>query len=45
MKDQRYVAEKTKKADQARREREEFLSELEQIRKGSAAATEEPLGE
>jgi len=32
MKGQRYVTERTKKADQARREREEFLKKLEAIR-------------
>jgi len=42
MKGQRYVTERTKKADQARREREEFLTKLEQIRKGNSPATNEP---
>ena len=36
MKGQRYVTEKTRKADQARRERDEFLKKLEQIRRGAA---------
>jgi four helix bundle protein len=34
MKGQRYVTEKTRLADQARQEREEFLRKLEQIRQG-----------
>jgi four helix bundle protein len=42
MKGQRYVTEKTKKADQARREREEFLRKLEHIRKGNVPPVEEP---
>jgi len=39
MKGQRYVTEKTRRADKARQEREEFLKKLERIRKegGSAA--------
>jgi four helix bundle protein len=36
MKGQRYVTEKTRRADQARQERDEFLAKLEQIRKGTA---------
>jgi four helix bundle protein len=39
MKGQRYVTEKTRRADQARQEREEFLKKLEQIRKGGNAGT------
>ena len=42
MKGQRYVTEKTRRATQARQEREEFLRKLEQIRKGSGAGTEKP---
>jgi four helix bundle protein len=42
MKGQRYVTEKTRRANQARVEREEFLKKLEQIRKGSAPSTQEP---
>jgi len=34
LKGQRYVSEKTRRADKARLEREEFLKKLEQIRKG-----------
>ena len=34
MKGQRYVTDKVRTGDQAKREREEFLRELEQIRKG-----------
>jgi hypothetical protein len=34
MKGQRYVSEKTRRADKARQERDEFLNKLEQIRKG-----------
>ena len=34
LKGQRYVSEKTRRADKARQEREEFLKKLEQIRKG-----------
>jgi hypothetical protein len=39
MKGPRYVTEKTRRADKARQEREEFLKKLERIRKegGSAA--------
>ena len=40
MKGQRYVTEKTRRAAQARQEREEFLKKLEQIRKGGASGTE-----
>ena len=39
LKGQRYVTEKTRRATQARQEREEFLKKLEQIRKGSAPGT------
>lgn len=42
MKGQRYVTERTKKADQARLEREEFLRKLEQIRKGNSPAIDKP---
>ena len=42
MKGQRYVTEKTKKADQARHAREEFLEELDQIRRSSGPVTEKP---
>lgn len=39
LKGQRYVTEKTRRMDQARQEREEFLKKLERIRKkGSSAA-------
>jgi hypothetical protein len=34
MKGQRYMTEKTRRASQARQEREEFLRKLEEIRKG-----------
>ena len=37
MKGQRYVTEKTRRASQARQEREEFLRRLEQIRVGGGA--------
>jgi four helix bundle protein len=37
MKGQRFVTQKTRRADQARQEREEFLKKLEQIRKGGSA--------
>jgi four helix bundle protein len=40
MKGQRYVTEKTRRATQARQEREEFLRKFEQIRKGGAPGTE-----
>ncbi len=40
MKGQRFVTGKTKRADQARTEREEFLRRLEEIRKGSPSAAE-----
>lgn len=36
MKGQRYVTEKTRRAAQARQERDKFLAKLEQIRKGTA---------
>jgi len=39
MKGQRYVTEKTRRADKARQERDEFLKKLEQIRSGSGDAT------
>ena len=39
MKGQRYVTEKTRRASQARQEREEFLKKLEEIRKGGSAGT------
>jgi four helix bundle protein len=39
MKGQRYVTEKTRRATQARQDREEFLRKLEQIRKGGSAGT------
>jgi four helix bundle protein len=42
IKGQRYVTEKTRRASQARQEREEFLKKLEQIRKGSAPSAEKP---
>ena len=42
LKGQRYVTEKTRRANQARQEREEFLKKLEQIRKGSAPSTANP---
>jgi four helix bundle protein len=42
MKGQRYVTEKTRRVTQARQEREEFLRQLEQIRKGSEPGTEKP---
>jgi len=39
MKGQRYVSEKTRRADKARQEREEFLTKFEQIRKGGGTVT------
>jgi hypothetical protein len=36
---QRYVTEKTRRADKARQEREEFLKKLEQIRSAGGVAT------
>jgi four helix bundle protein len=39
LKGQRYVTEKTRRANQARQEREEFLKKLEQIRKGGSPGT------
>jgi len=39
LKGQRYVTEKTCRATQARKEREEFLKRLEQIRKGTSSGT------
>jgi len=39
MKGQRFVTEKTRRADQARQEREEFLRKPEQIREGGSAGT------
>ena len=38
LKGERYVTEKTRRADQAAREREEFLKELAEIRSRGAAA-------
>ena len=35
IKGQRYLTEKTRIADRAKREREDFLKELEEIRRGS----------
>jgi four helix bundle protein len=42
LKGQRYVTEKTRRADQARQEREEFLRKLEQIRMGKSPSIEKP---
>ena len=42
MKGQRYVTDKTRRADQARQEREEFLRKLEQIRMGKGQPSEKP---
>jgi len=42
LKGQRFVTEKTRRAAQARQEREEFLKKLEQIRKGGTSGTETP---
>jgi four helix bundle protein len=42
MKGQRYVTEKTRRASQARQEREEFLKKLEQIRTGNIPRDENP---
>ena len=42
MKGQQYVTEKTRRADQARQEREEFLRKLEQIRMGNGQPSEKP---
>jgi four helix bundle protein len=39
LKGERYVTEKTRRASQARLEREEFLKKLEQIRKGGSPGT------
>jgi len=39
LKGQRYVTEKTRRADKARQEREEFLKKLELIRSGGSVAT------
>jgi four helix bundle protein len=39
LKGQRYVTEKTRRATQARQEREDFLKKLEQIRKGGSPGT------
>jgi four helix bundle protein len=39
LKGQRYVTEKTRRATQARQEREEFLKKLEQLRKAGSAGT------
>ena len=38
LKGQRYVTEKTRRADKVRQEREEFLKKLEQIRSGGSIA-------
>ena len=40
LKGQRFVTEKGRRASQARRQREEFLEKLAQIRKGGASAAE-----
>ena len=40
IKGQRYVTDKTRRATEARREREEFLKKFEQVRKGDSATTE-----
>jgi four helix bundle protein len=42
LKGQRYVTEKARRATQARRERDEFLKKLEQIRKGTSLGTGSP---
>jgi four helix bundle protein len=42
MKGQRYVTEKTRRASQARQEREEFLRRLGEIRKGGSLGTSGP---
>ena len=42
LKGQRYVTEKTRRASQARQEREEFLRRLEEIRKGGSLGTSGP---
>lgn len=42
LKGQRYVSEKTRRADKARQERDEFLKKLEQIRKGTSLGTGSP---
>ena len=42
LKGQRYVNEKTRRADKGRQEREEFLKKLEQIRKGASLGTGNP---
>jgi four helix bundle protein len=42
MKGQRFVTEKTRRATQARHEREDFLRKLEQIRKGASPGTGGP---
>jgi four helix bundle protein len=42
LKGQRYVSEKTRRADKARQEREEFLKKLKQIRKGASLGTGSP---
>lgn len=38
LKGQRYVTDKTRRADKARQEREDFLKKLEQIRRGGSVA-------
>ena len=42
LKGQRFVTEKTRRASEARRQREEFLEKLAQIRKGGPPAAEKP---
>jgi hypothetical protein len=37
LKGERYVSERTRRADQAARERHDFLEKLEQIRRGGAS--------
>jgi four helix bundle protein len=41
LKGQRFVTEKTRRADEARRSREDFLKRLEQMRRGSLQEAEE----
>ena len=47
LKGQRFVTEKTRRADKARQEREEFLKKLEQMRKGggTVVGSERPAPE
>jgi four helix bundle protein len=40
IKGQRYLTDKTRKADQAKRDRDEFLQKLEQIRQGGSNTTD-----